>query len=38
MSPLRTVSFPRALRHGGVLALRSLLKIRHSPDQLLDVA
>jgi oleandomycin transport system permease protein len=31
------VSFPRALRHGGVLALRSLLKIRHSPDQLLDV-
>jgi oleandomycin transport system permease protein len=27
----------RAARHGLTLAWRSLLKLRHSPDQLLDV-
>jgi oleandomycin transport system permease protein len=27
----------RAARHGLALAWRSLLKLRHSPDQLLDV-
>jgi len=31
MSPLRTVSFPRALRHGVVLALRSLPIARSAP-------
>jgi oleandomycin transport system permease protein len=31
------VSPTRAARHGLTLAWRSLLKIRHSPDQLLDV-
>lgn len=36
-APTRRISPVRALRHTGTLAWRSLIKIKHSPEQLLDL-